>query len=82
MKFSHKSKPSRRLVWTVAAAMALVGIGGVAFTPRVAAAVPRVSLQMAYAWLCASLVGAAYVVVTLRDDAEGAERTGSDDEEF
>jgi hypothetical protein len=27
---------------------------------------------MVYAWLCASLVGSAYVVLTLANDAEGA----------
>ncbi|TCV94035.1 hypothetical protein EC912_104232 [Luteibacter rhizovicinus] len=79
MNTSTKYVPSRRLVWTVAAFLAVVGMSGLAFAPKVAAAVPRMPLQIAYAWLCASLIGAAYVVVTLRDDAEGASR---DDEEF
>lgn len=52
--------------------LAIVGLIGLALAPRVAAAVPRTAIQMVYAWLCASLVGSAYVVVTLANDAEGA----------
>jgi hypothetical protein len=44
----------------------------------VAAAIPRTAIQIAYAWLCASFVGSAYVVVTLANDAEGATEDGDD----
>ena len=64
--------PSRRLAWTVSAVLAIAGIIGLALAPRVAAAIPRTGIQMVYAWLCASLVGSAYVVLTLANDAEGA----------
>lgn len=66
------TSPSRRLAWAVAAVLAIAGIAGLALAPRVAAAIPRTAIQMVYAWLCASLVGSAYVVVTLANDAEGA----------
>jgi hypothetical protein len=64
--------PSRRLAWTVSAVLAIAGIIGLALAPRVAAAIPRTAIQILYAWLCASLVGSAYVVVMLANDAEGA----------
>lgn len=70
--------PSRRLAWIVAAVLAITGIAGLALAPTVAAAIPRTAIQMVYAWLCASLVGAAYVVVTLANDAEGAAEESDD----
>ena len=70
--------PSRRLAWTVATVLALAGIIGLALAPRVAAAIPKTAIQMVYAWLCCSLVGSAYVVVTLANDAEGASDEGDD----
>ncbi|HVI54970.1 MAG TPA: hypothetical protein VM621_07960 [Luteibacter sp.] len=66
------TSPSRRLAWTVSAVLAIAGIIGLALAPRVAAAIPKTAIQMVYAWLCASLVGSAYVVLTLANDAEGA----------
>ena len=71
MNVTTTTSPSRRLAWA-AAVLAIVGLIGLALAPRVAAAVPRTAIQMVYAWLCASLVGSAYVVVTLANDAEGA----------
>ncbi|QWT20412.1 hypothetical protein KPL74_22050 [Bacillus sp. NP157] len=70
--------PSRRLAWSVATVLALVGLVGLAMAPRVAAAVPTTAIQMVYAWLCCSLVGSAYVVVTLANDAEGATEEAED----
>jgi uncharacterized membrane protein YfcA len=64
--------PPRRLAWTVATVLGVAGIVGLALAPRVAAAVPQTAIQMVYAWLCCSLVGSAYVVVSLANDAEGA----------
>ncbi len=72
------ASPSRRLAWAVATVLAIVGIVGLALAPRVAAAIPRTAIQIAYAWLCASFVGSAYVVVTLANDAEGATEDGDD----
>jgi uncharacterized membrane protein YfcA len=72
------TSPSRRLAWIVATVLALAGIIGLALAPRVAQAIPRTAIQMIYAWLCASLVGSAYVVVTLANDAEGASDEGDD----
>lgn len=72
------TSPSRRLAWAAAAILAIVGLVGLALTPRVAAAIPRTAIQMVYAWLCASLVGSAYVVVTLANDTEGALEDGDD----
>ncbi|HXP00157.1 MAG TPA: hypothetical protein VN813_06630 [Luteibacter sp.] len=72
------TSPSRRLAWIVATVLALAGIVGLALAPRVAQAIPRTAIQMIYAWLCASLVGSAYVVVTLANDAEGASDEGDD----
>lgn len=66
------TSPSRRLAWTVSAVLAIAGLVGLALAPRVAAAIPRTAIQMVYAWLCASLVGSAYVVLTLANDTEGA----------
>jgi len=66
------TSPSRRLAWTVSAVLAIAGMIGLALAPRVAAAIPRTEIQMLYAWLCASLVGSAYVVLTLANDTEGA----------
>jgi uncharacterized membrane protein YfcA len=71
--------PSRGLAWTVATVLAVAGIVGLALAPRVAAAIPKTAIQMVYAWLCCSLVGSAYVVVTLANDAEGA---NEDSKEF
>jgi hypothetical protein len=72
------TSPSRRLAWIVASVLALTGIVGLALAPRVALAIPRTVIQMIYAWLCASLVGSAYVVVTLANDAEGATEDSDD----
>lgn len=72
MNLITTTSPSRRLAWTVSAVLAITGIIGLALAPRVAAAIPRTAIQMVYAWLCASLVGSAYVVLTLANDAEGA----------
>jgi hypothetical protein len=72
MNIMTPTPPSRRLAWTVATVLAVAGLIGLALAPRVAAAVPRTAVQLVYAWLCASLVGSAYVVVTLSNDAEGA----------
>ena len=72
------TSPSRRLAWIVATVLALAGILGLALAPRVALAMPRTAIQMIYAWLCASLVGSAYVVVTLENDAEGATEDSDD----
>lgn len=72
------ASPSRRLAWAVATVLAVAGIVGLALAPRVAAAIPRTAVQIVYAWLCASLVGSAYVVVTLANDAEGAIEDGDD----
>ncbi len=72
MNVTTTTSPSRRLAWAAAAMLAIVGLIGLALAPRVAAAGPRTAIQMVYAWLCASLVGSAYVVVTLANDAEGA----------
>lgn len=78
MNVTTTTSPSRRLAWTVATVLALAGIVGLALAPRVALAVPRTAIQMVYAWLCASLVGSAYVVVTLANDAEGATEDSDD----
>ncbi|MGN6091204.1 MAG: hypothetical protein ACTHOL_02555 [Luteibacter jiangsuensis] len=78
MNFITTASPSRRLAWTVATVLALAGIVGLALAPRVAAAIPKTAIQMVYAWLCASLVGSAYVVVTLANDAEGASEDSED----
>ncbi|MGE7138049.1 hypothetical protein ACQKIE_10520 [Luteibacter sp. NPDC031894] len=78
MKLITAASPSRRLAWIVATVLAVAGIVGLALAPRVAAAIPRTAIQMIYAWLCASLVGSAYVVVTLANDAEGATEDGDD----
>jgi uncharacterized membrane protein YfcA len=78
MNLITTASPSRRLAWIVATVLAIAGIIGLALAPRVAAAVPRTAIQMIYAWLCASLVGSAYVVVTLANDAEGATEDGDD----
>ena len=53
-------------------AASIAGLIGLALAPRVAAAIPRTAIQILYAWLCASLVGSAYVVLMLANDAEGA----------
>jgi len=78
MNVTTTTSPSRRLAWAAAAILAIVGLVGLALTPRVAAAIPRTAIQMVYAWLCASLVGSAYVVVTLANDTEGALEDGDD----
>lgn len=78
MKVITTTSPSRRLAWIVASVLALTGIVGLALAPRVAQAIPRTAIQMVYAWLCASLVGSAYVVVTLANDAEGASEDSDD----
>lgn len=78
MNVTTTTSPSRRLAWAATAILAIVGLVGLALTPRVAAAVPRTAIQMVYAWLCASLVGSAYVVVTLANDTEGALEDGDD----
>lgn len=78
MNLITTASPSRRLAWTVATVLALAGIVGLALAPRVAAAIPKTAIQMVYAWLCASLVGSAYVVVTLANDAEGASEDSED----
>lgn len=78
MNLTTTTSPSRRLAWIVATVLALAGIVGLALAPRVALAIPRTAIQMVYAWLCASLVGSAYVVVTLANDAEGASEDGDD----
>lgn len=78
MNLITTASPSRRVAWAVATVLALAGIIGLALAPRVAAAIPRTAIQMVYAWLCASLVGSAYVVVTLANDAEGASEDGDD----
>ena len=72
MKVITTTSPSRRLAWAVAAVLAIAGMVGLALAPRVAAAIPRTAIQIVYAWLCASLVGSAYVVLMLANDAEGA----------
>jgi|GEM_PF-1432004 len=72
MNVFNTATPPRRLAWIVAAVLTITGVAGLALAPQVAAAVPRTSVQILYAWLCASLVGSAYVVVTLANDAEGA----------
>jgi hypothetical protein len=72
------ASPTRRHAWIVAAVLAIAGVAGLALAPQVAAAVPRTAVQMAYAWLCASLVGSAYVVVTLANDVEGIDEDGND----
>ena len=72
MNLITTTSPSRRLAWTVSAVLAIAGMIGLALAPRVAAAIPRTAIQMVYAWLCASLVGSAYVVLTLANDTEGA----------
>ena len=79
MHFITTASPSRRHAWIVAAVLAVAGIAGLTLAPRVAAAIPVTSVQILYAWLCASLVGSAYVVVTLANDAEG---TIDDNEDF
>ena len=78
MNLITTATPSRRLAWIVATVLAVAGIIGLALAPRVAAAIPKTAIQMVYAWLCASLVGSAYVVVTLSNDAEGASEDGDD----
>lgn len=78
MNLITTASPSRRIAWAVATVLALAGIVGLALAPQVAAAIPRTGIQMVYAWLCASLVGSAYVVVTLANDNEGATDDGDD----
>ncbi|HEY4294415.1 hypothetical protein [Luteibacter sp.] len=78
MNLITTASPSRRVAWIVATVLALAGIIGLALAPRVAAAIPKTAIQMIYAWLCASLVGSAYVVVMLANDAEGATEDGDD----
>jgi len=72
------ASPLRRHAWIVAAILTVAGLAGLALAPQVAEAIPRTAVQMIYAWLCASLVGSAYVVVTLANDAEGAIEDSSD----
>jgi hypothetical protein len=71
MTVSSRPTSPRRLAWAVAALFLFAGIAGLMFAPAVAAHA-RTVVQVAHAWLCTSLVAAAFVIVRLSNDAEGA----------
>ena len=71
MTASSRPTSPRRLAWAVAAVFLLTGIAGLMLAPTLAAHARTVVL-VAHAWLCTSLVAAAFVIVRLANDAEGA----------
>jgi fucose permease len=69
MIMTRTSRPAspRRFAWGVASVFLMAGIVGFALVPMVAAHT-RTFVQVIHAWLCSSLVAAAFVVVSLAND--------------